>query len=227
MIKAVITDIEGTITDIHFVHKVLFPYSREKMQSFLLENQAEPDVMNALNEVREIIGDKTANINTLSQQLIQWIDEDKKIGPLKTLQGMIWLEGYHQGQFKGHIYDDAFVILQKWHQENVKLYVYSSGSVKAQDLLFQYSTFGDIRYLFSGYFDTKVGPKKEPQSYQAILEKIDAFADETLFLSDVIAELDAAKESAMRTCLLNRDNQVFDENKHKECQSFYEIDLRG
>ncbi len=225
MIKTIITDIEGTTTDIHFVHKILFPYSRKNIRSYLLANQNKPEVITELNEIRQLIGDANPDLAKIGDQLIEWIDNDVKIAPLKNLQGYIWQQGFEQGEFKGHVYTDAYENLLKWHQQKIKLYIYSSGSVKAQHLLFQYSSFGDMRYLFDGYFDTAVGGKKEAKSYANILEQTQSKPEETLFLSDVVAELDAASENKIKTILLNRDNQTFENNKHHICDSFNEIKL--
>lgn len=226
MIKAIITDIEGTTTDIHFVHQVLFPYSREKITSFINIHQDKPEVAKELLAAGKLIGDK-ATLSDIIQQFIEWIDKDVKIAPLKNLQGYIWEEGFLKGDFKGHVYEDAYQNLLKWHQNNIKLYVYSSGSVKAQHLLFQFSAFGDMRYLFEGYFDTQVGGKKEASSYAKIVDTIQIAPKEVLFLSDVIAELDAAKQSGLNTILLNRNHVLFDQNAHTTCLTFNEINLNG
>lgn len=225
MIKAIITDIEGTTTDIHFVHKVLFPYSRERMASFIHDNQDNPAVIKELDAIRTIMEDPNASLAKISQQLLQWIDDDLKIAPLKNLQGLIWEQGFKSQAFKGHLYQDAYDQLNKWHANNIKLYVYSSGSVQAQRLLFGFSEFGDLTPLFSGFFDTQVGAKKEAKAYQNILEAIQCEGKEVLFLSDVVAELDAARENQIHTALLNRDAQVSDNNAHPVYTSFDEIIL--
>jgi enolase-phosphatase E1 len=220
MIKAIITDIEGTTTDIDFVHKVLFPYSRRKMHAFLNEHQHSPEVAQEIKQAQQLMQNQTASLDAVCEQLIAWIDSDQKIGPLKTLQGFIWAEGFAKGEYQGHVYQDAYDHLQKWHQAGLKLYVYSSGSVQAQRLLFQYSAFGDMRPLFQGYFDTQVGGKKESASYATILKAIQFKPEETLFLSDVVAELDAAKENGMHTALLNRNKAALPKHYHIETSSF-------
>lgn len=133
------------------------------------------------------------------------MDQDAKIGPLKTLQGMIWADGYRDGALKGHIYPDAVAGLRRWHAMGITLAVYSSGSVPAQKLLFGHSEAGDLTPLFSGWFDTGVGGKKDAASYRAITEALDLPADDILFLSDVPAELDAAREAGLAVTLLARD----------------------
>ncbi|MBS0288302.1 MAG: acireductone synthase [Proteobacteria bacterium] len=225
MIKAIITDIEGTTTDINFVHKVLFPYSRQKMAAFLNHEQNKPHVITELGHVRHEMGKMDASLDEVIDQLIAWIDKDEKIAPLKNIQGFIWLQGFEKGEFKGHLYQDAYDNLCRWHNAGIKLYVYSSGSVKAQQLLFKHSDFGDIRYLFSGFFDTSVGAKKEPSSYHNILEEIQFLPNETLFLSDVVDELNAASVNGIQTRLLNRDNQVFAAHSHPVCLSFNDIKI--
>src|SRR5690606_28765418 len=136
--------------------------------------------------------------------LSQWMAEDRKITPLKALQGMIWKYGYEQGHFKGHVYPDAVDRLRQWHAEGVQLYVYSSGSVQAQKLIFGYSECGDLTPLFSGYFDTNIGGKREVDSYRQIVAELGLPAAQVLFLSDIEEELQAAQAAGMQVCWLVR-----------------------
>lgn len=131
--------------------------------------------------------------------LLQWMDEDLKKTSLKALQGMVWKQGYTSGQLKGHIYPDALAVLRNWHSLGYRLYVYSSGSVAAQRLLFSHCEAGDLSGLFSGYFDTTTGPKRVSDSYRQIAQAIGLAAADVLFLSDVIEELDAAMAAGMAT----------------------------
>ncbi len=205
MIKAIVTDIEGTTSDIAFVHKVLFPYARERMAAFVQAEQNNQAVIEQLQAVRDLAGAEL-DVAGVIKTLIQWIDDDQKITPLKALQGMIWQSGYENGDFTGHVYNDAVANLKRWQQQGIALYVFSSGSVKAQKLLFGYSDAGDMTPLFSGYFDTKIGAKRERAAYDAILAAIGLQGGEVLFLSDVVAELDAAAEAGIHTVLLDRDH---------------------
>ena len=170
MIKAIVTDIEGTTSSLSFVKDVLFPYARKRIRDFVHCHAEDPAVVSQLNDVRLEAGEDL-DIDGIASQLIQWIDADKKITPLKALQGMIWEAGYKNGDFKGHIYKDAYDCLKAWHAEGIRLYVYSSGSVYAQKLLFGHTEYGDLNPLFSGYFDTRIGAKVDTQSYQNILNE--------------------------------------------------------
>ena len=208
MIKALLTDIEGTITRISFVKDVLFPYAAKQLPEFVRTNQHQPLVAEQVTAVKELIEQPNADINAVISTLLEWIAADKKITPLKQLQGLIWQTGYENGDFTGHLYPDAYLFLQNQHQTGLQLYVYSSGSVKAQQLIFQYSDFGDIRPLFTDYFDTKVGAKQESNAYNNIIEKLPFAANEVLFLSDVVAELDAAKSAGLKTLHVIRDGQA-------------------
>ncbi len=154
--------------------------------------------------------------------LLGWIADDRKATPLKTLQGMVWRHGYEQGDFTGHIYDDAAEKLREWAEAGIDLYVYSSGSVGAQKLLFHYSDAGDLRPLFRGYFDTEVGPKRLGESYRNIISRIGIDPAEVLFLSDVADELDAAKEAGMQTTQLVRDDEVVP-GDHRIARDFTEV----
>lgn len=208
MIKALLTDIEGTITRISFVKEVLFPYAAARLPEFVKANEQQDAVAEQLNAVKEFIEQPDAPIDTVISTLLKWIADDKKITPLKQLQGLIWQAGYENGDFTGHLYPDAYQFLQQQKLAGQQLYVYSSGSVKAQHLIFQYSDFGDIRPLFTDYFDTKVGAKQEQSSYENIITQLPFDANEVLFLSDVVSELDAAKAAGLNTLHLIRDGQA-------------------
>jgi len=225
MISTIVTDIEGTTSSISFVHEVLFPYASTHLESFVIHNQDTPDVRTQLDEVAVIAGLALSDTNAIIKQLLQWIADDQKITPLKAIQGMIWHLGYKNGDFKGHIYEDAYLALTHWKQSGVKLHVYSSGSVTAQKLLFGHTDYGDLNALFSGHFDTLIGGKKETKSYQKIIEQLKTPAHKILFLSDVIEELDAAKEAGMHTCWLIREGNLPLQSQHKMAKFFSDITL--
>ena len=222
MIRAIVTDIEGTTSDIRFVHNVLFPYARQHLAAFIRENQDNAEVAAALNAVRIEAELPEADLATITEILFSFMDHDRKSTGLKALQGMIWRAGYVNGSFTGHLYPDVLPALKAWQQQGIKLYVYSSGSVAAQKLLFGYSDEGDITGLFSGYFDTHVGAKREVNAYHTIAAEIGLPADQLLFLSDIYQELDAAAEAGWQTLQLIRgdaDNQ----SRHRQVNNFSQI----
>ncbi|HHH36211.1 MAG TPA: acireductone synthase [Gammaproteobacteria bacterium] len=223
MIRAVLTDIEGTTSSIAFVKEVLFPYARQHMLDFIRRHHDDPRVVPHLEAVRAMMGDE-AGLEDIGRQLIRWIDEDRKITPLKALQGLIWEKGYREGAYRAHVYDDAVAALRRWHDRGLRLYVYSSGSVHAQKLFFGHTTAGDLTSLFSGFFDTTVGAKTDPESYRRIAREIGLPPGEILFLSDVAAELDAAREAGMATCQLVRDGIPEAEAAHRQVDSFDAIE---
>lgn len=207
MIRVVLTDIEGTTSSIRFVHEVLFPYSAEHMAEFVRDHEADDlEIRAQLDEVARESGADRGDLEALIDVLQQWIREDRKATPLKALQGMLWEQGYERGDFKGHVYEDAAHYLQLWHDRGLRLYVYSSGSVRAQQMIFGFSNCGDLTPFFSGYFDTRVGGKREQASYQAILDELGVEAHTVLFLSDVEAELEAAEAAGMHTAWLVRES---------------------
>lgn len=224
MIQAIVTDIEGTTTDIRFVHQVLFPYARERLTPFLLEHQQDVDIAAALADLRHELAQPDADIETLTAALHRFMDEDRKSTALKAIQGTIWRTGYLQGDFRGHLYPEVAQQLADWQQQGLGLYVYSSGSVAAQKLLFGYSDAGDLRPLFSGYFDTHVGAKREIASYQNIASQLGLAPQALLFLSDIRQELDAAQLAGWHTCQLIRDLPD-SESHHPQVNRFDQIDL--
>ena len=215
MIRAIVTDIEGTTSDIRFVHNVLFPYARERLPAFLNAQQYIEPVKTILDNLREETGQPDATTADLLDTLLQFIDEDRKSTPLKALQGIIWRDGYVNGDFTGHLYPDVLPALEKWKAEGIDLYVYSSGSVAAQKLLFGYSDEGDITHLFSGYFDTLVGAKREVQSYRNIADQLGVPPVQILFLSDIHQELDAAEQAGLRTVQLIRGDDDAASHHHQ------------
>lgn len=204
-IKAIVTDIEGTTSAVSFVFDVLFPYAAKHLPDFVRENAGRADVAEQLDAVRRDSNAPQADVERVVEILLSWIEEDRKATPLKALQGMVWAQGYHAGQLKGHVYPDAVEALKRWHQAGYQLFVYSSGSIQAQKLIFGCSEAGDLTPLFSGYFDTTSGPKREAQSYTNIQQAIGVEPQDILFLSDIVQELDAAESAGLKTCGLARE----------------------
>ncbi|MEI7385939.1 acireductone synthase [Pectobacterium versatile] len=224
MINAIVTDIEGTTSDIRFVHTVLFPYARERLADTVRQHGSDPEIAQALDALRQELGQPDADNDAQITALNQFMDEDRKSTALKQLQGIIWRAGYRNGDFQGHLYPEVAAQLAAWQQQGLRLYVYSSGSVEAQQLLFGYSNAGDLRPLFSDYFDTRVGAKRETDSYRTIAQAIGLPAAQLLFLSDIRQELDAAQEAGWHTCQLIRDD-ADSVSRHRQVARFDQIDL--
>ena len=204
MIKAILTDIEGTTSSISFVKDVLFPYARERLPAFIATHADDAQVQHWLHEAAKEAGLVSAGRHELVALLQRWIDEDRKTTSLKALQGLIWEDGYRNGEYQAHVYAEVASKLREWKQAGLDLYVYSSGSVTAQKLFFAFSEAGDLTPLFSGYFDTETGPKRDADSYRTIAIAVGIPAEQILFLSDVSEELDAARAAGMQTTLLAR-----------------------
>ena len=224
MIRAIVTDIEGTTSSLSFVKDVLFPYAREHMAAFVNAHAGEPAVRMQLDAVRAATGEPLNDAAVIAQ-LLCWIDEDRKITPLKALQGMIWEAGYRHGDFLGHVYADAVRQLHAWKDRGIALYVFSSGSVQAQKLLFAHTAYGDLTTLFAGYFDTNIGGKREAESYRRITGEIGLPCSDILFLSDIREELDAAQAAGMHTGWLMRDGALPATATHPVARDFNAITL--
>lgn len=206
-INYILTDIEGTTTSVSFVYDVLFPYFRNNIEK-LRDLKLNPDVFEAFEQTIEIAaleGEDIKQTDEILAKLLEWSLDDKKITPLKTLQGILWKDGYNSGEIKGHVYSDVAPTLHKWKEQHIKLGVFSSGSVAAQKLIFGYSVEGDLCPYFSDYFDTKTGGKREVETYKTIAAKVDCKPNEILFLSDIKEELEAAKSAGYQTIQLVRE----------------------
>jgi enolase-phosphatase E1 len=206
-VTVVLTDIEGTTSSVRFVYDTLFPYFRKNCWK-LKELTHLPSVQQAFKRTVELAynldGLRLRTVEDILSTLLRWSEEDRKITPLKTLQGILWKEGYEKGELQGHVYPDVAQALEQWAQAGLTLAVFSSGSVAAQKLLFEHSVSGDLTRYFSAYFDTETGEKRAIETYQIIAEQLSVNPSNILFLSDIKEELEAASCAGMQTIQLIR-----------------------
>lgn len=213
-IQAILLDIEGTTTPIDFVYKTLFPFASARAEDFLRRQLQDPEIADLVEQLAEAnAGDRALGapawadgtedeLVTSANKYVQWlIGRDGKITPLKALQGKIWEEGYLRNELKGEVYPDVAPAFVRWKSQHRMLAIFSSGSILAQQLLFAHSTAGDLSKFVESYFDTTTGPKRDEISYRIIAESMGIAAKHFLFLSDVAAELDAARAAGMKTVL--------------------------
>jgi enolase-phosphatase E1 len=236
---AILLDIEGTTTPLDFVYKALFPYAHSHLRQFLSRHRLSPPVSADIAELhlehrvdtQQGLNPPRLSDNTTEEELesvieyIEWLmDRDRKFRSLKSLQGRIWEEGYKRGELRGQIFDDVPRALQRWQKQEKKIAIFSSGSVLAQKLLFAHTTVGDLSRHISHYFDTSVGSKTEKQSYQKIASVLQSLPSETVFISDVSTELDAAKSAGMHTLLcLRPGNRPQPASTHTLIQTLDEV----
>jgi enolase-phosphatase E1 len=210
--QAVLLDIEGTVTPISFVHEILFPYAREHVNNYLSEHLQQPEVQ---TDIRKLRDEQASDTDELRQQPIdsietvvtyvnRLIDLDRKSPALKSLQGKIWKAGYEDGSLKSPVYSDVVEAFERWRDAVIKINIFSSGSVLAQRLLFAHTDAGDLTRYIDQYFDTSIGKKIDPQSYVAIAAKVSFDPTQILFVSDVVAELEAANAAGIQTRLCVR-----------------------
>jgi enolase-phosphatase E1 len=236
-VRAVLLDIEGTTTPISFVHEVLFPFARARVRDYLSANTTETEAEIAALE-REHAADVASHLDPPMLvdgsnkpesivAYVQWlIDCDRKSTTLKSIQGKIWSAGYADGSLKAPLFPDVAPAFARWHAANLKISIFSSGSTLAQKLLFAHTETGDLTHLIDQYFDTTTGPKTEIKSYQNIASALSRSEREILFISDVVAELDAANAAGMQTLLCVRPgNSLQPAEDHLPIRSFGEIPL--
>jgi enolase-phosphatase E1 len=240
-VRVVLLDIEGTTTPIDFVYGTLFPFARERLPAYLKAVMSlDPEISVAVDDLRKEHAGDAAN----GQKVPDWIDEpvdarlqsavayvhwlmdrDRKSRPLKLLQGKIWEEGYRGGILRGEVYPDVPGALRRWIVGGVRVGIYSSGSELAQRLLFAHSTAGDLTPFVQWHFDTSVGSKMEPASYQQIARAIPATPAGILFISDVGTELDAAQAAGLQTmlCVRQATERVAGSERYFVIHNFEEV----
>lgn len=236
--RVILLDIEGTVSEIVFVHDVLFPYARKNVRSFIHRNQTVPAVRVVLDRMAQDSGfpdlvtwcplplGTEASVDWLVTRVESWMNQDAKLTGLKALQGLIWEQGYHDGTLKSHLFSEVPACLHAWVQALRTVAIYSSGSVAAQKLLFAHTQYGDITPYISTYFDTTSGGKRESASYGRIAEQLGQPESEILFLSDVPEELAAATDAGMSTALVVRPgNRPTDEQRFARIASLEEVRL--
>ncbi len=222
-IRAILLDIEGTTTPIDFVHGTLFPFACARIESFILEHLSRDDVRDDLKALGQEHASERAQIPGLPPwhddsaegrgrsaiAYLYWLmDRDRKSTALKSLQGKIWEAGYRSGELRGQVYPDVAPAFARWRRQKRTIGIFSSGSVLAQKLLFAHSTAGDLAPFIGAYFDTTTGPKQDAESYHRIAQALGPAPDEIVFLSDAVAELDAARRAGMETALCVRSGHL-------------------
>ena len=221
-VRAILLDIEGTTTPIAFVHDVLFSYAREHVREFLNENSATDDIA-LLRAEHAVDVQEGRHPPPLVEVYVQWlIALDRKSTGLKSLQGKIWRQGYEEGSLKSQVFDDVEPAFQRWRALGLRISIFSSGSVLAQQLLFAHTEVGDLTPFIDSYFDTRIGKKDEAESYRRIAEAMDLKTEQILFVSDVVRELEAANQAEMKTIMSTRPGNA-QQRQYHSIRSFDEI----
>jgi enolase-phosphatase E1 len=226
----IVVDIEGTTSATGFVVDHLYPYSRARFGDWIAGRGDDPDVARAVAQVRNLIGEPEAGGDRVVKALNDWLDRDEKATPLKTLQGRIWADGFASGELMSHFFPDVIPVLREWHAAGHRLHAFSSRSVSAQIAWFGHSPEGDLLPLFTGHFDTENGgPKRVATSYEKIARTLGAAPERIVFLSDLLAELDAARTAGWHTIGVRRPGErhyAEGVGDHPEVASFAEIRSR-
>jgi len=231
MITHVIIDIEGTTSSTWFVQQVLYPYSRERFAEYLAQHRTRPDVDAMVQMVQDLAEEPTADDARVVWWLEHWLDGDQKMTPLKAFQGWIWEEGFAKSELTSQFFDDAIPTMRRWKESGLDLSIFSSGSVKAQRAWFGNTPEGSILSLFSNHFDTEnIGHKRIPDSYRKMAAELGVPASQIVFLSDLVAELDAAREAGWSSVGVRRDGDEYWDagvGNHLAITSFEQLDLSG
>jgi len=228
--KTILLDIEGTTTPVEFVTEVLFPYARQRIETFLREHSSDPSVradIEALKQDHAQDVEQGLSPPPIAEvtRYVHWLmDRDRKSTSLKALQGKIWEAGYRAGELRGEVYDDVPRAIERWRWQNREIAIFSSGSVLAQKLLFSSTQAGDLTRFICGYFDTTTGPKREPESYRRIAQAVGAEPSVMLFISDTVPEANAARSAGIDTLLCVRGARSPSEpHGHAAIRSFDEV----
>jgi len=204
-VRVILLDIEGTTTPVRFVKETLFPYARARLAQWITEHADEPETRAACEALALHCVAEDADLAATACRLA---DADQKLTALKTLQGLVWDAGYGDGSIIAPLYPDVAPALARWHADGVRLAIFSSGSIHAQHLLFAHTAEGDLTPLLSGYFDTTIGAKGDASSYAAIAAHLDVAPHELLFLSDIRAELLAARAAGVQAIGVARESDI-------------------
>jgi enolase-phosphatase E1 len=244
--QGILLDIEGTTSSVSFVYEVMFPYVRKHLTFEVLTNWTEPEYVQAFEAIAKDAGHDSLDAwlakeqltrtnglrgaNLVCHEVLRLMDADTKATGLKQLQGLIWKSGFESGELKAHVYEDVPPALAAWNAAGKDVRIYSSGSVQAQKLFFGHTIAGDLLPTFRGHYDTTTGPKKESESYRQIAAEFGLPPAAVLFLSDIIAELDAARTAGLATGLVmrpgNATGQASTGDAHAQIAEFSQIKVK-
>ncbi|MFP4683599.1 MAG: acireductone synthase [Ectothiorhodospira sp.] len=223
MTQAILTDIEGILCPTAFIRRVLIPYSLHHLPDHLRDHREDPQVRRLLADVRAYAG-SALDEAALVERMRAWIEAEQQITPLKALQGLIWEAGYRRGELRSPVEEDALSCVKSWRERGILVYSFSSGSVHAQALCLEHSEAGDLRPLVAGYFDTRIGGKRQTAAYKGIAAQIGHPPGEILCLGDRVAELDAAAAAGLATCCLRRPGDTREAGGHPVANSPHEAE---
>lgn len=243
--RGILTDIEGTTSSVSFVYDVMFPYVRKHLTFEVFSNWIEPEYIEAFHAIARDAGHESLDdwlkrqgltrenplraAELVCREVTRLMDADAKATGLKQLQGLIWQSGFQSGELRAHVYEDVPPAFVAWNDAGLDVRVYSSGSVQAQMLFFGHTIAGNLLAQFRGHYDTTVGSKKEPESYRKIAAEFRLPPSKILFLSDVVAELDAARAADLKTALVvrpgNAPGQASTGQPHEAIESFAHVEF--
>ncbi len=235
--RGILLDIEGTTSSIAFVHDVMFPFALEHLDAFLQSQFERPDVRGACEQIAQDAGMESLSVWSVRQsecsprQLVadevrRLMADDVKATGLKSLQGLVWEDGFHSGVLKAHVFDDVLPAIRGWRERGLDVRIYSSGSIAAQKLFFGHlESAGDCLSLFTGHYDTTIGGKKDPDSYTRLAADWGIQPEQILFISDVAAELQAAGTAGLQTLASVRPGNAAlpDESSFAQISSFDQV----
>lgn len=234
--EAVLLDIEGTTSSISFVYDVMFPFARRELDRYLVaaantnELKETADLLAkdvGFGSLREWLGTEEPReaLPAISREVIRLMDADVKATGLKQLQGLIWRDGFERGELRSHVFEDVPECLRRWHELHIDVRIYSSGSIAAQRLFFKHTTAGDLTTYLHGHYDTTTGPKHSTESYRRIADEYSCDVSRIVFVSDVVAELSAARQAGLGTYLAIRpgNRPVEDAEGHLTTCDFQEL----
>lgn len=212
----------------------MFPFVRDRLRSFLEKNWTEQSVRECLPlllaDVGQtslddwLVGDPEQQQRIVHGAIMGLMDADVKATGLKQIQGLVWKEGFESGELVAHLFADVAPAMRKWHEDGMQIRIYSSGSVGAQLLFFANTCDGNLLPLISGHYDTRVGGKRESESYREIASDAQLSPANILFVSDVVAELAAADSAGMQVCLsLRPGNEPVEAHEFRSIHSFSEL----
>lgn len=224
-VRALLIDIEGTISSPAFSKNILCPYAEEHFREYVSSHLSDPEVYKAFQQARKITGRPFGNVDSVLKTLEAWFREGKKCAPLSLLLTKVWEQGYTHGDIQGHLYRDAYLALRAWRMRAIPLYVYSSQCEAEQRLLLFHSMYGNLASYFEQFFDPSIGKKTERSSYLAAAEAMGLEPSQILFLSDSRAELKAAESAGMQVLMICRDGAIACPSL-RSAASFEDIDLQ-
>jgi len=241
--RAILFDISGTVVKSSFIDKVLMPYIKEYIRTYLVENAGQSNVLSDIENLRNQAstepdspqipkeGDSAILLESIIRYVTFCVDNKKESKALVIFRFHMWFDGFRRQRIETPVYSDVAIQMQKWrNQLGIKQYVFSNGWAEATKRFLTCTNHGDLNLLLDGYYDTSFGSLTDAATFDKVIAQIKEPHNQVLFLTKSSDEGRAAFQAGLIVVLVlthRRNIEKLDEEARRMplVRSFNEIEF--